>query len=176
MSRLLHGKKKEQGKSCTDDEEESLLTDSHEESVQKHHTGRWKLYLTVLLCLVLVCIATVAVLFEIGKVRYRKKYEPVSISFEYDCEPADHLKLSLQKDNESELTAVLLPDTAEGKVQWESSDSDVLITSELDDHTCVLGLLDVGTVEITASCGDAVSSLTVTVESDIIEFLNNYGQ
>lgn len=114
--------------------------------------------------------ATVFVIFQIGKAQYFKIITPSALEIHFEYQPVDQIELSLQKNAETELTAILFPNTARGSVEWSCENSDILTVEMLDANSCELHLLKEGTAAIVAKCGTAEALLSVTVVSDIIEF------
>ena len=95
--------------------------------------------------------------------------KPEDMHIEYNGEKVRKLELDPDTEDEIILKAVLEPEGAEGKVEWSSSDRDVVKVKDRGDGSCSLTLRDAGEAKISAKCGELSAKVRVTVIGEPFE-------
>lgn len=91
--------------------------------------------------------------------------KPEKVHIIYDGNEVKSLEFTIGFDEIEDivLEAEIEPDGAEGEIEWESADKDIVKVKDNGDGTCKLVLKDIGDTKITASCGDIKAKVKVTV-------------
>ena len=95
--------------------------------------------------------------------------KPERIGIEYDGEEVTELELYLgdgEEENDIIVNAVFEPEGADSKIEWSSSDRDVIRVKNLEDGSCRIRLHGEGEAKVTAECGKLAAEVKITVAPD----------